>query len=361
MTDAPPPSTPEPTPPSTSKGPVDLVLEGGGVKGIALVGAVEAITRAGYVPARVAGTSAGAVVGALVAAMVRRGESLDGLTDVARTLDYRRFRDRGRLASALVRVPLVGGGLGTLADALAIALHDGAYRGDYLRDWVRGVLAEYAVHTFGDLRRDDPGGDGSLHHRYGLVVVASDLSRHREVRLPWDYSVYGRDPDEQLVCDAVRASASTPYLFRPVQLSGAHGTATLVDGGLISNYPIDIFDRTDHRASRWPTIGVTLDGGDDGTGAYQPVRDPVDTGIAIIETAIEGCQEEHVRDPCNRARTIRVDTRGVSSFDFDLTDAQQQVLLGNGTDAATRFLGGWDFATWTARCRPEPAAQTPQA
>ncbi|MGN6132598.1 MAG: hypothetical protein ACTHOK_19885 [Nocardioidaceae bacterium] len=31
----------------------------------------------------------------------------------------------------------------------------------------------------GDLRTHDPGGDGSVHHRYGLVVTASDHSRHR--------------------------------------------------------------------------------------------------------------------------------------------------------------------------------------
>lgn len=41
----------------------DLVLEGGGIKGIALVGAVTALAEAGYAFPRIAGTSAGAVVG----------------------------------------------------------------------------------------------------------------------------------------------------------------------------------------------------------------------------------------------------------------------------------------------------------
>ena len=51
--------------------PVDLVLAGGGVKGIGLVGAVVKLMDAGYRPYRVAGTSAGAVVGAIVAAVAK--------------------------------------------------------------------------------------------------------------------------------------------------------------------------------------------------------------------------------------------------------------------------------------------------
>src|SRR5580693_6491654 len=46
----------------------DLVLSGGGVKGIGLIGAVVALMDAGYRIHRVSGTSAGSIVGAIVAA-----------------------------------------------------------------------------------------------------------------------------------------------------------------------------------------------------------------------------------------------------------------------------------------------------
>jgi NTE family protein len=58
----------------------DLVLEGGGVKGIGLVGAVSTLARAGYTFPRVAGTSAGAVVGAFLVALQRAGEPLERLS-----------------------------------------------------------------------------------------------------------------------------------------------------------------------------------------------------------------------------------------------------------------------------------------
>ncbi len=332
-----------------ARGPVatqaDLVLEGGGVKGIALAGAVVGLAQAGFTFPRIAGTSAGAVVGAVLAALQRSGEPVSRLSEIARTLDYRRFRDRGFPGSLL-------GPFGVVLDPVSVVVEGGAYEGDYLVDWLSGVLADLGVRTFADLRTDDPAGDGAMHHRYGLVVMASDLSRRRLVQLPWDYGDYGLDPDEQHVADAVRASASIPYFFEPVLLEGVHGTSTLVDGGLLSNYPISTFDRLDEVPPRWPTIGVRLDAlGIESPRPVRPVRGPVRTGVALVETAIEACQAEHVLDPCNVARSVYVDTAGLSAVDFDLDDAEQEQLLTAGEDGARRFLAGWDFERWLAACR----------
>ena len=323
----------------------DLVLEGGGVKGVALAGAVLGLADAGYTFPRVAGTSAGAIVGSVLAALERRGEPVARLGEIARTLDYTKFRDRGLPGSML-------GPLGFLTDGLSVLLEGGAYEGDYLVGWLSGVLGDLGVETFGDLRTDDPGDDGAVHHRYGLVVMASDLSRRRLAQLPWDYQEYGLDPDEQRVADAVRASASIPYFFEPVELRGRRGTSTLVDGGLLSNYPISAFDRLDEARPRWPTLGVRLDAlGIDEARPPRPVKGPVRTGIALVETAIEACQAEHVLDPCNVARSVYVDTAGVSAIDFDLDATEQEVLLEAGHAAAQGFLDSWDFEAWSIDCR----------
>ena len=57
----------------------DLVMEGGGVRGTALIGALEVLTAAGFAFPRIAGTSAGAITGCLVAALQHAGESPDRL------------------------------------------------------------------------------------------------------------------------------------------------------------------------------------------------------------------------------------------------------------------------------------------
>ncbi len=323
----------------------DLVLEGGGVKGIALAGAVLGLAEAGYTFPRIAGTSAGAIVGALLAALQRSGEPLTRLSEIARSLDYTKFRDRGFPRTLL-------GPFGVLTDGLSVLLEGGAYEGDYLAGWLAGVLKDLGVERFGDLHTADPGDDGAVHHRYGLVVMVSDISRRRLAQLPWDYGEYGLDPDEQKVADAVRASASIPYFFEPVELAGARGTSTLVDGGLLSNYPIGTFDRLDELSPRWPTIGVRLDAlGIGKVAAPRPVRGPVHTGVAIVETAIEANQAEHVLEPCNIARSVYVDTAGVSAIDFGLDDQEQEQLLRAGADGARRFLDEWDFQEWLATCR----------
>lgn len=100
---------------------VDLVCEGGGVRGIGLVGAVDALADAGYRFPRVAGSSAGAIVASLVAALQTAGEPVTRLAEMMRSIDYPKFLDRNLIG----HVPLIGGGLSLL-------LSDGVYRGAYL-------------------------------------------------------------------------------------------------------------------------------------------------------------------------------------------------------------------------------------
>jgi NTE family protein len=338
-------TTPDAAPPRTDNV-ADLVLEGGGVKGIALTGAVWAFDDDQWSFPRIAGTSAGAMVGAVLAALQAAGEPLSQVVELAKTLDYRKFRDRGFPGSWL-------GPLGVVADPFAVVLEQGAYEGDYLHDWIRGVLADLGVHTFGDLKRVDPDGDGHVHHEYSLVVTTSDISRKRLSYLPWDYADYGLDPDEQSVADAVRASASIPYFFEPVTLAGQSGRSTLVDGGLLSNYPISVFDRLDELPPRWATLGIRLDAlGLGAEPAPEPVRGVVRMGIALIETAIEANQAEHVLHPCNISRSVYVDTRDVGAVDFSISEAEQRLLIERGHEAATEFLSTWDYPAWLKECRP---------
>lgn len=315
----------------------DLVLEGGGVKGVALVGAISGLVDAGYQFGRIAGTSAGAIVGSVVAAMTAYGQPLTALPDVLGSLDLAALADRGRPGQMFG--PLTGYRWGrTAADALTVVLESAAFRGDRLEIWLRGILHDFGVDTFGDLRLDDPG-VAAADEDFRLIVMATDLSRKRLARLPWDYPVYHLRPDEQSVARAVRASAASPLVFRPVELPGPRGTATLVDGGLLSNYPIDVFDRHDDRPSRWPTIGIRLDTQIEGEADHlRPIDGTVALGLAVIETAIEGNQAEHVMSLGNQARSIRVPADGIGTFHFALTEAQRHALYENGYNAAREFV-----------------------
>src|ERR1019366_9881909 len=111
----------------------DLALEGGGVKGIGLVGAILVLSEAGYSFRGVAGTSAGAIAAALIASLSKAGRSMIGLKQYMETLDFSNFMPEGKVHHFLDHH---GGKVGTMAADAAILSHKlGLYNGDYLLEW----------------------------------------------------------------------------------------------------------------------------------------------------------------------------------------------------------------------------------
>src|SRR6266498_2441151 len=247
----------------------DLVLEGGGVKGIGLVGALKVFGDAGYRFRRVAGTSAGAIVGSLAAA----GVPPDQLQRIMQELDYRKFQDGDFFSH-----------LGAPGAALQVLLHKGIYKGDWLHDWV---------------------------------------------------------------ADAVRASASIPFFFQPCMLKvpGRGGQVYLTDGGMLSNFPIDVFDRRDDQRPRWPTFGVKLSAKPNANlmAPAPSIRGVVRFGLALVATMTNAHDQMHLDEPSVVDRTVFVDTFGVKATDFDLDAKTRDQLFDKGTAAGKKFLDGWNF------------------
>lgn len=325
----------------------DLVLEGGGVKGIALAGAVSTLEERGYHFRRVAGTSAGSLVGCLVAAGIRGNR----LREMMQALSFRQFRD-----------PPAIGRLGHVGAFAAVLAHKGWCKGDRLRSWVAECLQEANVETFADLPLDDDGAASDLRddpdRRFRFVAMVSDLSQGRLVSLPWEYRArFGVEPHEASVADAVRASTAIPYYFRPARcpdrLTGED--AWLVDGGMLSNFPIGVFDRADVEP-RWPTFGIKLSG-DPAASRVNRIDGVVALSRALLSTMTGFYDRLQTVRPEVVARTIVVDTDGVSATDFDLSPDTATRLFENGQRAAALFLDGdgqrpaWDFEAYKRRFR----------
>jgi NTE family protein len=329
----------------------DLVLEGGGVKGIALVGAVDVLEESGYEVQRVAGTSAGAIVGALIAS----GISSDDRYELMRSVDYGAFQD----ASLVDRLP--GGKL------LSLLTDQGVFEGKYLHRWLSEQLAGRDIETFADLCLEDPDAARGDDYPSRLVVMASDVSNGCLRRLPLDYPALGiDDPGSVAVADAVRASMSIPFFYEPVRLSCPDGKEiTLVDGGMLSNFPVSVFDRTDGKEPRWPTFGIKLSARA-GSQALRFQSDRLsDLVRAMIGTMTGFYDQMHLDDPQVIARTIFVDTFGVKATEFDLGDATRDRLYESGRAAAEKFLRSWDFDAYVEAFRsrriPEQVRPAPDA
>jgi NTE family protein len=322
----------------------DLVLEGGGVKGIALAGAVAVLLEHGYAIHKVGGTSAGAVVGSLVAAGYDGGQ----LHDLMASVDYRQFQD-----------PPLLGRFGVLGMAGEVLAHKGWCKGDALRGWLTEHLGARGVHVFEDLALDDPGADPRLQQdpdrAFRFVAMASDLTHGRLVRLPWDTrSAFGGVPGETSVAEAVHASAAIPFFYRPARCPSVTdgGEAWLVDGGMLSNFPVGVFDRRDGREPRWPTFGIKLSA--KGAEPVNRVTGLLSLGKAMITTMTGFHDRMYVDDPAVQARTIFVDTGTVRATDFGLQRDQAEELYERGRDAAEAFLATWDFDVYKRTYR-QPA------
>jgi NTE family protein len=317
----------------------DLVFEGGGVKGIGLAGAYSALCERGVGPKRVAGTSAGAITAALVAA----GYSAEELDEILLEVPFARFKD----TAWEDRIPIVG-------HPLSVLLQRGIYEGGFFREWMRGLLAAKGVRTFGQLA--DPEAT-ELKERYRLKVIVSDVTHRRLLVLPDDAASLGIEPDDLEVAYAVRMSMSIPIFFEPVMHRNPRTGVDhlIVDGGMLSNFPVWLFDADKGEPPRWPTFGMLLVEGDPKVPVAHRVEGRQSGSIIdYIKALASTMMEAHDRLYLEKAtfvRTIPIPTLGVSTTEFDITPARVRAIYESGRRAAFDFLDRWDFDAYKAEYR----------
>jgi NTE family protein len=335
----------------------DLVCEGGGVKGIGLSGAYSVLEDAGHVAKSCAGTSAGAITAALIAAGYRSGD----LKEIIFGLDYLQFEDQ----TWQDKIPLLGRGL-------SIAFANGMYKGDAFEDWIGRLLAKKGVRTFADLRAEpDPGRDGADGtFKSRLRVIASDISARRMLTLPDDAeTMLGVPPEKFEVAKAVRMSMSIPMFFKPVRWPNpsTNRQHMIVDGGVLSNYPLGIFDRPDGQVPRWPTFGLLLVEPDPASPITEPMPQPERGAsgprglIVMLKSLVETMLQAHDRmyiERDNYARTIPIPTCDVGTTEFDIKNKPEKMeaLYEAGRTAATHFLATWDFEDYKKAFRDQELA-----
>jgi NTE family protein len=290
-------------------------------------------------PKRVAGTSAGAITAALVAAGYSAGE----LDEILLEVPFARFKD----TAWEDRIPIVG-------HPLSVLLQRGIYEGGFFREWMRGLLAAKGVRTFGQLA--DPEAT-ELKERYRLKVIVSDVTHRRLLVLPDDAASLGIEPDDLEVAYAVRMSMSIPIFFEPVMHRNPRTGVDhlIVDGGMLSNFPVWLFDADKGEPPRWPTFGMLLVEGDPKVPVAHRVEGRQSGSIIdYIKALASTMMEAHDRLYLEKAtfvRTIPIPTLGVSTTEFDITPARVRAIYESGRRAAFDFLDRWDFEAYKAEYR----------
>ncbi len=293
----------------------DAVLEGGGVKIRGLIGALAGIEARGFGPPRnIAGTSAGAIVAAFRAA----GYSPKEMNILSSDLDFRQFKQGARWGTK----------------GYHLMFHKGIYKSDAFYRYMQKMLAKKDVYTFKDLKTSDE----DPRWRYNLKVIVSDVTEGRMITLPDDAHLYGIDPDELEVAHAVRMSMSIPGFYRPATM----GKSIIVDGGLLSNFPIWLFDADG--TPEWPTFGILLQE----PHADQPhkINGVISYMMAIFQTMLKAHDRKAISGEDYFHRLIRVPTGNVKTTDFNITKAQKDMLYQNGFTSALDFLDEWSWVKY---------------
>ncbi|SMF10542.1 NTE family protein [Paenibacillus barengoltzii] len=304
---------------------INGVFEGGGVKGISLAGAVRAAEKHGAQFHRVAGTSSGSIVASMIAA----GYTADEMKELIMTTSFTKF---------LKRAPLFN--LALIGPALRVLLKKGLYAGEALEEWIRQRLLVKGIRTFGDLERGK------------LTIIASDITSGKILVLPDDLEKIGIDPTTFEVARAVRMSCSIPYFFDPVLLRLPPKLARgkpfteqflhIVDGGLLSNFPLWLFDQEEpQQGGRLiPTVGFQMVGKN--TNKPHRITGPFTMLQAIVETMLSAHDERYIEQP-NRYRTVKIPTLGIGTTQFDISEEESQLLFESGFLAGDRFFINWSL------------------
>jgi NTE family protein len=310
----------------------DVVFEGGGVKGIGLVGALKTFEDNGYRWKSVSGTSSGSIVAALVAV----GYSAEEIKKLMLQIDYTKISDTNHFKIPIISIPY------------NLLFKKGVYKGDYIKNWIDKALsnklnpADKKKVTFGDLIIPKETGillnNNKYKRKYKLHIVATDISSGKMLILPEDIADYGINPNDLEVSFAIRMSMSIPYFFQPVTLNNVinNKKSLIVDGGILSNYPVWIFDV--NSSPRWPTIGFKLAGNNE-------LREHKITNIlnftrSIIETMLEAQDDIHIKD-MDYLRTVKINTLDVKTTDFSISKVKIMDLYNSGETCASEFIKTW--------------------
>lgn len=364
----------------------DLVFEGGGAKGIVFVGALQEFERRGHTVGRLLGTSAGAIMATYTAAGFSIEEMLGALKekDASNAPVFKQFLGRPRpftaeeIARSATRAALdkldvrylpdfiedrldrfVLGLMSTneMAHFFSFIERGGWYSADKFLEWARRKLDQAS--PSGQTRKMSALTFAEFHNMTGrdLSLVAADITDRRLLVL--NHHTSPRLP----VVWGMRMSMSMPFLWPEVIWQAEWGLYLnrsltghrIVDGGLLSNFPIELFLSNDPFVTALVgpktsqgVLGLLIDesievrrseGKPDNTrdtGIQLSDLPPVVRILDLVETATQA-HDKMVIDAFEQF-VCRLPAKGYQTTEFDMTDERRDRLINAGRSAMSHYF-----------------------
>ncbi len=362
----------------------DMVFEGGGAKGIVFVGAIEVFESRGHEHGRLLGTSAGAITATMLAAGYSSKEMLDALAErkeghsvFADFLGIPQGFDKADIQNSATRALLRRINMPWIPDLVEDKLDD------RLVEWLAAQPSLRHVFSFIERggwysadhflawlqRRLDTGTQDGKPRQYSKLTL---LQFHDQTQV--DLSLVASDttggemlvlnhrtaPDLPLVW-AVRMSMSVPLLWQEViwqaewgQYRGSKMTGhAIVDGGLLSNFPIELFVSHDAAVTNVMgsksienVLGMLIDESLPVSGVDAASPQPTGFDLTQLQTV------QRLQNLVNTATSahdkmtveafeklvVHLPAKGYGTTEFDMPDEKRERLVNAGREAMKAYF-----------------------
>lgn len=319
----------------------NLALEGGGVRGIAYAGVFKVLEQKGVLHniERIAGSSAGAIAGLMISV----GYSAKDIDSILIGLPVQQFND-GK-----------GGVIGKYG---RVKNKFGIYKGDKFESWLKQLVKDktgneeltfqqlHELHLQNNLYKD-------------LYCTGTNISKQQLEIFSYEHS-----PNMPIAL-AVRISGGIPFYFQPIALDDRlekikKGDTTsfvnyYVDGGMLCNYPISMFDSCENKnnpllcfqAKLNPaTLGIKLERQEQIDSLHNnsiaiPPYDPHNLNeyvVAFSNLLMETLARKYPNLENERGRTIYISYGNINSKIRKMKPAEKRLLYDNGVKAALEFF-----------------------
>jgi NTE family protein len=352
---------------------VDLVQEGGGVLGIALVGYTYVLEQAGIRFFSLGGTSAGAINTLLLASAggIDKSKS-EKIVEIILNQNLFDFVDGPMAVKKLFNsikndsniFSKVFWGICILPHLLK---YKGLNPGDYFLNWLSDILVKDSISSTTDLiimetpssLKIREGIDRNTDNlQPGLKIIAAEITTETRVIFPEMNLLFWDNPEKINPANYVRASMSIPLFFHPFKVkigSGVkktdwenvakyfgeiNGEACFSDGGIMSNFPIDVFHNY-NIIPRLPTFGVRLGDNRDKKSSVNSISEFL---MDIFNSARHVLDYQFLLKNEDYEKLIKkIDVGDHNWLDFSISDENKFDLFLRGAKAASEFLTTFDW------------------
>jgi predicted acylesterase/phospholipase RssA len=302
-----------------------LIMKGGGIKGIAFVGALEILEKYGYKFDHFVGTSAGAITAALLAF----GHTTEGIKCILEKTSFNDFKDgwfslpKKDSIFAVLRSPISK--LLLPFWILLLPFTKGLYEGEEFKEWLEEHLREKRrdLQNASDIRFEHL----SKEKRLTIFSSIEDRSFYEfDSRYP---RISGGNRTEKIAF-ACRCSMAIPYFFKPEKIGGEF----VVDGGIQNNYPVYALRDFLRRVNEEPNdfLGLYL--------GYRGIKKRRRLLFPTLMSFLSEARDVEAKDTFID-RTIVIDPSPISTIDFSLTPKERDFLIAEGKASALDWIFHW--------------------